>query len=127
MLRYADKEYYANTYRCGAEKIPGSQFAYYAMLSTKELRARTFGNIDEKKELPDEVRMCCCEVAEKLFDVDNARAENGLVLQSYSNDGDSGTYQTSEMTGEGIAETIDEIVRGWLLNTGLMYCGVKRQ
>lgn len=127
MKRYADKEYYANEYRSGADvKITGPQFNYYAMLATKEIRARTFGNIKEDTDLPDEVKMCCCEVAEKLYDADRAKGENGMVLQSYSNDGDSGSFQASDMTTEGISAAINGIVRGWLLHTGLMYCGVRK-
>lgn len=127
MRRYADKEYYANAYHCGADvKIAGPKFDQYAMRATKEIRARTFGNIKEDAELQDEVRMCCCEVAEKLYDADCAKGENGMVLQSYSNDGDSGSFQASEMTAEGVSAAIDGIVRSWLLDIGLMYCGVRR-
>lgn len=124
MLEYADKSFYLNEYRCGIDDgIAGDRFPYYSRRATKEIRARTFGNIDESAELPDEVKMCCCEVAEKLYDLDRAKGENGLILQVYSNDGESGTFLTMDMTTDGLSGAIDLIVRSWLLSTGLMFCG----
>lgn len=121
---YADLTFYANGYRCGAEtRIPDGMFRHYAVRATKEIRARTFGNIEGCAQVPEEAQMCCCEVAEKLYDLDCAKGDNGMVLQSYSNDGDSGTFQASEMTSVGMEEAITKIVRGWLLDTGMMFCG----
>lgn len=127
MVIYADISFYTNKYRKNVDgRIADSDFPYYALKATKEIRARTFGNIDECAMIPEEVQMCCCEVAEKLHDLDRAKDENGMVLQSYSNDGDSGTFQASDMTSEGVSRAIDRIVRSWLLDTGLMFCGRRR-
>lgn len=124
LAAYADEKYYVEVYRNGVDApISGPQFCFYARLATKEIRSRTFGNIDEDSGIPEEVRMCCCEIAEKLHDRDLAKGENGMVMQSFSNDGDTGTFLASEMTQEGLATSIDQIVRSWLLNTGLMFCG----
>lgn len=125
---YADISFYANQYRQNSEpRIADSDFLYYAQKATKEIRVRTFGNIDESGPVPYDVQMCCCEVAEKLCDADRAKGENGMVLQSYSNDGDSGTFQAADMTPDGVASAVDLIVRSWLLDTGLMYCGRRRR
>lgn len=127
VLTYADEAYYTAIYRAGMEpSISGPAFNFYARIATKEIRARTFGNIDENAEIPGEVKMCCCEVAEKLQSVDAAKDTNGLVLQSYSNDGESGTYLASDLTDAGVSVALDNIVKGWLLDTGLMYCGVRK-
>lgn len=127
MTAYADISFYTNEYRRNRDGgIAGSDFAYYALKATKEIRARTFGNIKENGQIPDEVQLCCCEIAEKLHDLDRAKGEHGMVLQNYSNDGDSGTFLASEMTTDGIATAIDQIVRSWLLETGLMFCGRRR-
>lgn len=127
MTAYADISFYINEYRRNRDGgIAVSDFAYYAMKATKEIRARTFGNIDEAAPIPDEVRLCCCEIAEKLYDLDCAKGENGMVLQSYSNDGDSGSFQAVDMTSGGMTVAIDQITRSWLLETGLMFCGRRR-
>lgn len=127
IMAYADETYYISVYRTGAEPpVSGPAFNFYARTATKEIRARTFGNIDESGEIPDEVKMCCCEVAEKLHNIESAKDSNGLVLQSYSNDGESGTYLASDLTDSGVSAALDGIVRSWLLDTGLMYCGVRK-
>lgn len=127
MTAYADIGFYINEYRRNRDGgIADSDFSYYALKATNEIRARTFGNIKADGLIPDEVRLCCCEVAEKLHDLDRAKGENGMVLQNYSNDGDSGTFLASEMTTDAIATAIDQIVRSWLLETGLMFCGRRR-
>lgn len=124
MKAYADIAFYANEYLCNAgTRIPEDKFPYYAMRATKEISARTFGNTDRCAQVPEEARMCCCEVAEKLYDLDCAKSGNGMVLQSYSNDGDSGTFQAADMTASGMEAAVTKIVRGWLLGTGLMFCG----
>ena len=68
--------------------------------------------------------MCCCELAEKLYSLESARDENGMFLQSFSNDGESGAYKTDDMSEVGIRRSVSGIVKKWLLHTGLMYCGV---
>lgn len=127
LITYVDEEFYATVYRSGMpQPVSGPEFNYFARMATKEIRARTFGNIKEDQELPEEVPMCCCEVAEWLAEANRKKDENGRILQSYSNDGDSGTYQIEDMSQGSKEIEITKIVRSWLLDTGLMYCGVNR-
>ena len=76
------------------------------------------------EEIPEAVRMCCCEIAEKLYSVESVKDENGMVLQSYGNDGETGTYKTDDLSESGVQRSIVKIIRKWLVNTDLMYCGV---
>ena len=125
MKEYADVQYYDEDYLCGRDPlIPEKAFRYWTKLASAELHARTFGRIDMLDECPDVVKMCCCEVAEKLYLRERAKDDNGLVLQSYSNDGDSGTYKVDELSAESIRSSIDDIVDKWLGSTGLTYLGV---
>lgn len=128
-LTYADEEFYATVFRSGCLPLPvsGATFNYFARMATKEIRARTFGNIKEDQETPEEVKMCCCEVAEWLAEANKKKDDNGRILQSYSNDGDSGAYQVEDLSAGAQEKEITKIVRSWLLDTGLMYCGVKRR
>ncbi len=123
---YADFEFYKNRYLLGrTPKIPDADFSYWAMLASGEIRQRTFGRIDALDEVPEEVGMCCCEIAEKMYSVESAKDESGMILQSYGNDGETGTYKTDELSESGVRRSISKAIRKWLGNTGLLYCGVK--
>lgn len=125
MKSYADKEFYKNNYLMGrSEVIPDSELTYWFMQATSEIRSCTFEQIDTLATIPENVQMCCCEVAEKLYFYDNAKSENGMVLQSYGNDGETATFKTDDFTTEAVKRTVSEIIEKWLLDTGLMYCGV---
>lgn len=125
MKAYADYEYYSEPYLLGREpKIPEGEFGFFAMQASSRIRTRTFERLDGLEEIPEEARMCCCEAAERLYAAERAKGENGLILQSYSNDGDSGTYRADEATAAVTETGIDEIIRRWLGHTGLLYCGV---
>lgn len=125
MKSYADIEFYKDSYLLGrTPKIPDAEFPYWAMLASGEIRQRTFGRVDALEDIPEEIRMCCCEVAEKLYLMESAKGENGMVLQSFSNDGESGTFKTDDMSEAGIRRGVSRCIRRWLIHTGLMYCGV---
>lgn len=125
MKQYADFGFYSDKYLCGrSEVIPDAEFPYWSMQASSKIREKTFGNVDQMDSIPDDVQMCCCDVAEKLYRWESAKGENGMVLQSYGNDGDTGTYKTDDYSQEAINKSVDDIIRRWLLNTGLMYCGV---
>lgn len=126
MKMYVDLEFYHSSYLLGREpKIPDAEFSYWAMLASGENRQRTFNRIDAMAEIPEEAQMCCCELAEKLYFMESAKGENGMVLQSFSNDGESGTYKADDMSEAGIRCSVSRIARKWLIHTGLMYCGVE--
>lgn len=124
MKTYADLEFYHAGYLIGREAcISDETFPYWAMLATSEIRQRTFNRVDDMEEIPEAVQMCCCEIAEKLYSVESVKDENGMILQSYGNDGETGTYKTEELSEKQIQKSIGRITRKWLANTGLMYCG----
>lgn len=125
MKIYTDTDFYKNQYLLGrAQKIQDADFPYWAMLASGEIRQLTFNRVEDLGEIPDEVRMCCCELAEKLYSVESVKDENGMVLQSYGNDGETGTYKTDDLSESGVQYSIVKIIRKWLVNTDLMYCGV---
>lgn len=125
MKLYANSGFYKESYLLGRDsKIPDAEFLHWAMLASGEIRRRTFDRIDVLEEIPEEAGMCCCELAEKMYSVESVKDENGMFLQSYGNDGETGTYKTDDLSEAGIQKSIDQIIRKWLANTGLMYCGV---
>lgn len=122
MRTYTDYEFYATSF--GRKVIPEDAANYWLMMATAEIRRYTFGRVDMEEVVPEEVQMCCCELAEKLYSIESAKGDNGLILQSYGNDGETGTYKVDDLSEEKIQEGTRQIIRKWLLQTGLMYCGV---
>ena len=79
--------------------------------------------------ITDDVKDCTCELLELLYQANKSTqqaAEQGGVLQSYSNDGESGTFDLSQsiFTEEGKARKTKEIIHRYLGDTGLLYQGV---
>lgn len=122
---YADYDFYTTKYLQTKEPvIPVAEFNYWSKQASGEIRYRTFGSVDEFSEIPEAVSHCCCEVAEKLYSAEAAKDENGMILQSYGNDGETGTYRTSDLSETAVQKSIARIIRKWLAHTGYMYCGV---
>ncbi len=95
MTIYADKNFYLDQYLSGKEPtIPIDEIEYWLAQASRKINRRAFGKTDALQEVPDEVKMCCCAVAEKLYQFESAKSENGMVLQSYGNDGETATYKT---------------------------------
>ena len=73
---------------------------------------------------------CTCELTDLLYQADQRAqqdAAQGGPLQSYSNDGESGTFALAESiyTESGKRKKIREIIRRHLSDTGLLYAGVE--
>lgn len=125
MTIYADKNFYLDQYLSGKEPtIPIDEIKYWLAQASRKINRRAFGKTDALQEVPDEVKMCCCAVAEKLYQFESAKSENGMVLQSYGNDGETATYKTTDMSELAISGKVFEIIEEWLMPTGLLYCGV---
>lgn len=128
---YVNYGYYESKYLLGREPtVPEDDFMFWEKQTERALNQYTFGRLTADTELlTDEVKDCACELAELLYQADRSAqqaAVQGGVLQSYSNDGESGTFDLSQstFTEEGKAKKISEIIHRYLGNTGLLYRGV---
>lgn len=128
---YVNYGYYESKYLLGREPtVPKDDFMFWEKQTERVLNQYTFGRLTADTELlTDEVKDCACELAELLYQADRSAqqaAVQGGVLQSYSNDGESGTFDLSQstFTEEGKAKKISEIIHRYLGNTGLLYRGV---
>jgi hypothetical protein len=123
MTNYADSTFYTGTYLAGKEAvIDTASFAFYARAASQVIRRFTFGNINETSTIIDEVKMCCCELAEHLYltkkQMEEANGKASEKVGEYSisyeklidirANGDTGSYQ---------------IIQDWLATTGLLYRG----
>lgn len=122
---YADETYYAEEYLCGRDAVIQAAFPFYARDATQRIRAAACGNIDESN-VPDCVKMCCCELAELLYQSEREQcaAKSGAVA-SESVGGWSQTYvqQTPEAIAARYAAQIPAVIGKWLAGTGLSYSG----
>ena len=130
---YADYEYYKNGYLVGREPvIPEGIFAFWEKQAGREIDKHTFGRLNGHTEfINDWVKDCASELAELLYQADSvsqqALQQGGAgLLSSYSNDGESGTFDLSQSsyTEEGKARKMREIIYKHLSGTGLLYAGV---
>lgn len=128
---YASYNYYESGYLMGRDsRLSEDEFPFWEKQAERVLNQYTFSRLVSNFGLiTDEVKDCTCELAELLYQADKSAqqaAEQGGILQSYSNDGESGTFDVSQstFTEEGKAKKTREIVYRYLGNTGLLYAGV---
>lgn len=122
MITYADNTFYTGTYLSGKEAvIDTASFNFYARQASQVIRRFTFGNIIETDPIIDEVKMCCCELAEHLFNVNIQLKRKGKLSESTADHSES-YINPIEIRVNGDADSY-AIMQNWLLNTGLMYRG----
>ncbi len=121
MTVYANNDFYTREYLNGKQAvISPAVFPFYARKASGYIDQFTFGNVDPDN-VPDVVKMCCCEIAESLFVFENSPTFNGISSEKV---GDiSRTYESGESAPRNLANTVKSVAYSWLANTGLMYRG----
>ncbi|HHV09977.1 MAG TPA: hypothetical protein GXX75_06845 [Clostridiales bacterium] len=123
MTSYADFAYYKDTYK-GAV-LDAASFDAYSRNSTLIIRQHTFNRIKDD-DVPNDVKMCCCELAEYLSKKDAADqdTEAGIKgLTSETTGGHSASYETAEAREQAHNKATGNIIYNWLAFTGLLYRG----
>lgn len=120
MTVYADSNFYNREYLSGtAAAIPSEMFGHYAIKASKYINQYTAGNIGE--EIPECVRMCCCELAELIYSCENGKSAGGVTTEKV---GDiSVSYESAESVKKNLQSQIKEVIRSWLADSGLLYRG----
>ncbi|RGW23162.1 hypothetical protein DW776_00670 [Ruminococcus sp. AM30-15AC] len=130
---YADRKYYETGYLLGRSPvIPEDIYPYWEKQAERVLNQYTLSRlVADFNLITDEVKDCTCELAELLYQADTvsqkAAEQGGGLLSSYSNDGESGTFDLSQSsyTEEGKSKKEREIIYKYLGNTGLLYRGMQ--
>ena len=111
--------------------IPEDVYPYWEKQAERVLNQYTLSRlVADFNLITDEVKDCTCELAELLYQADTvsqkAAEQGGGLLSSYSNDGQSGTFDLSQSsyTEEGKKRKTQEIIYKYLGNTGLLYRGM---
>lgn len=120
---YADNSFYTDEYLQGRNPTISAGFNYYARGASKIIDLYTFGRLEGVGDITKDVKFCCCELAELIFenetqtrDTGNKTSERiGSYSVSFSSKADSeDTFKSKQY----------DIVIKWLGNTGLCYRGL---
>ena len=120
---YADEAFYNEIYLLGKKPVISSGFLFYARQASMIIDRYTFGRLDYVENVPEAVMMCCCELAEAVFQSeDQQNKSDGKISEKI------GTYSVSFASAkeatDAAAERQRAIVMKWLEDTGLCYQGV---
>ncbi len=131
---YVDYNYYTTEYLLWkSPAVPEKDFPYWEKQARKEIDRFTFDRVAaDQTLLIDAVKDCCCELAELLYQADQVAqqsAQSGGTgpLASFSNDGQSGTFDLSQSiyTESGKRKKVQDIIYRYLAHTGLLYAGLE--
>ena len=120
---YADEKYYTEKYLLGRKPVISTGFPFYSRQASQLIDQYTFGQLKDLTELPEDVRMCCCELAEAEFRREKLQKDSGGKVSEHI-----GTYSVSFESAQESDAAIGRERRGvvlkWLADTGLCYQGV---
>ena len=125
MTVYADNKFYTDEYLAGkSAAVTAADFPYYARQASAVIDRYTHGNINSD-DVPEQVRYCCCELAEQAYKADTSQAASKQGVASESVQGWSQSYESSQARQQAVQSSQRDIVRKWLSGTGLLYSGVR--
>ena len=125
MISYTTHNYYTCKYLMGRQAvIDTAVFPFYAQKATQVIKQYTFDNIDETKPFKDEIQMCCCEVAERLYETEEQNKSKPVGVTSEKVGEYSVSYESSKASEDISNKRIRNIIYSWLSNTGYLYKGV---
>lgn len=121
-----DSTFYGGTYKdtMGECTIPSTAFDKWSIKASNIVRAYTFNNIDETTDIPEDVQMCVCEVAEHLYLCNQRDIETDTSVASEKDGSWSVSYKDRSTVEKEDKSKAYDIIRTWLSTTGLLYCGV---
>lgn len=124
MKIYADAAFYSDKYLLGRKPVIIAGFDYYARSTSRIMNTLAFGRIDKLEDLTDDIRMCCCEMAEHCFTNEKERkAAGGKASEKIGTY--SATFSDKAQSQEDISlSDAGRIMNKWLSETGLLYRGI---
>ena len=120
---YADEKFYTENYLLGRKPVISAGFPFYARQASQVIDQHTFGRLKDAQDVPELVKMCCCELAEEEFRREKQQRDSGgktaekIGTYSVSFSGAAESQQTAAKAQRGI-------ILNWLGDTGLCYQGV---
>ena len=120
---YADEKFYKEVYLCGKNAVITSDYEYFFREASLLTDRYTHGKIDPEN-VPQSVKMCCCELSESIFSEENILSKNNGI-SSESVGGWSRSYTSKSEILTNFKSEQKYIIYRWLADTGLLYRGVK--
>ncbi|MDE5834712.1 MAG: hypothetical protein K2H26_04245 [Ruminococcus sp.] len=120
---YTDEKFYKDVYLYGKNVVITSNYEYFFREASLLIDRYTCGNINSEN-VPQVVRMCCCELAENMFSENRSLTENSGI-QSESVGGWSRNYTSKSEILTNFRSEQKCIIYKWLADTGLLYRGVE--
>lgn len=125
MTVYADVNFFLNNYNApgggDASSALAVAFPKYARKASTIINQYTRGNIDVE-HIPEEVKLCCCELAETLYKASQTKASKEGVTSERVGDL-SVSYESAESQRAAMPKMIKSIIYSWLADSGLLYTG----
>ena len=121
---YVDEDFYKDKYLLGRKPVISAGFPFYARQASQMIDRYTFGRLTNVADIPEEVRLCCCELAEA-----GCRQEKAEKESSGKTSEKIGTYSVSfgsaQEQDDAKTRREHQIIMKWLEHTGLCYQGVE--
>lgn len=122
MIEYADREFYEKMFH--GKVIPENAFPGMILKASIFIKFITFSRADNMVQIPEEVKLATCAVAETMYLDEQSKDVNGRELASENNDGYSVSFVTSQSDSVGTVEyRCKKAAYPYLAHTGLMYRG----
>lgn len=124
MVEYADYTFYKEQFH--GSTIPEAAFSSVILRASIYIKYITFGRIDDA-EIPEEVRLAACAVAEVMYKSDAAGQQKEKKSETVGNV--SVSYVTEQQDGQtreaAAAKKQYAVAYPYLIHTGLLYMGCR--
>lgn len=120
---YADFDYYVNTYE-GVKFLDSASSKRYLLEASAIIDQHTFGRCANLDTISEEIKYCCCELADACYDKSEAMKHVGTGKTSESVSSWSVAFGKADDVNREYKNRYNEIILKWLYNTGLLYGGV---
>ena len=123
MEMYADNNFYTDEYLQGKDPAISAGFNYYARGASRIIDLYTFGRLEGVEDIPTDVKLCCCELAETVFENETQSKDTGNKTSERIGSYSVG-FSSKADSEEAFRSKQYDIVIKWLGNTGLCYRGL---
>ena len=123
MEMYADNDFYTREYLQGRNLTISAGFNYYARGASKIIDLYTFGRLKGVGDITKDVKFCCCELAELIFENETQTRDTGNKTSERIGSYSVG-FSSKADSEEAFKSKQYDIVIKWLGNTGLCYRGL---
>jgi len=120
---YADNDFYTVEYLQGRNPTISAGFNYYARSASKIIDLYTFGRLEDVGDISKDVKFCCCELAELIFENEIQSKDTGNKTSERIGSYSVG-FSSKADSEEAFKSKQYDIVIKWLGNTGLCYRGL---